>query len=129
MTLEETMRNAMQSCLHSEPCTPDLCIACATGAAAGIIASLTAQLENVLDTSKEGGWMARALDAERELHLQRAAASGEVRLSKRQIYAAEALHGLLANPAIGPYDDAKVTAYALSAVRCADALLLALGDA
>ena len=27
----------------------------------------TAQLENVLDSSKEGAWMARALDAEREL--------------------------------------------------------------
>lgn len=31
------------------------------------LAVITAQLENVLDSSKEGSWMARALDAEREL--------------------------------------------------------------
>lgn len=31
------------------------------------VEQLQAQLENVLDSSKEGTWMARALDAEREL--------------------------------------------------------------
>lgn len=39
------------------------------------VARLTSQLENALDSSKEGGWMARALDAEREL----AAADGRCR--------------------------------------------------
>jgi hypothetical protein len=38
----------------------------ALGECLDTIESLTAQLENVLDSHSEGAWMARALDAERE---------------------------------------------------------------
>jgi len=42
--------------------------------------STKAQLDNVLDTSKEGGWMARALDAKRELE----SATGRAEAAERE---------------------------------------------
>jgi hypothetical protein len=39
------------------------------------VSALTTQLENALDSSKEGSWMARALDAERDLSAATARAS------------------------------------------------------
>lgn len=117
------------------------------------IEATRSQLENALDASKEGGWMARALDAERELaqlkkeadvhsewrkaanrrvreleaQLADAAASG---MTKREHFAASALQGLLSGMDVasaGAEDaahDCKITSE--WAVTCADALLAAL---
>lgn len=110
------------------------------------IGALQSQLERVLDTSKEGGWMARALDAEREMAVARkeesahsewrkranyrvreleqqladAAASG---LTKREHFAASMLQGLL-SCGLPPTTIAATAAE--SAVALADALLAAL---
>lgn len=122
MSVHERMQEAAARTQHGGSDAGEVLEAC-EAVAQEMLSDLLARYKqrgaNESELERQAAELRNALEAE----------SRRTALARRERYAAAALQGLLANANNDPYTDAIAAAYAISAVRCADALLLALGDA